>query len=106
MLAYYEEVGKAKFRGPVPGFVYLLRADNGVYKIGASTTPEQRSKTLGIQLPYETILEHTIETDDMYWLEGWLHHKFTKKRKQGEWFELDEADIEYIKELGAQDEPD
>jgi len=103
MLAYYEEIGKAKFRGPVPGFVYLLRADNGVYKIGASTTPDQRSKTLGVQLPYETILEYTIETDDMYQLESWLHHKFARKRKQGEWFELDEADLEYIKGLGAQD---
>jgi len=101
MLAYYEEVGKAKLKNPVTGFVYLLKADNGVYKIGASTTPNQRSKTLGLQLPYETALMHTIETDDMYGLENELHRKFAKKRKRGEWFELDEADIEYIKGLGA-----
>lgn len=32
-------------------------------------------------------------------MERHLHHKFQKKRVQGEWFRLEQEDIEYIKGL-------
>lgn len=81
-----------------PGFVYLLRADNGLVKIGKTGKITKRIYQLSIQLPYETELIHTIKTDDMDELERHLHEIFAAKRKRGEWFELSEEDITSIKQ--------
>jgi hypothetical protein len=53
--------------------------------------------------PFETELIHALQVADVYSAEKRLHSKFADKRVNGEWFELDETDIEYIKGLGAQD---
>ena len=81
------------------GFVYLLRADNRLYKIGRSKAINERIKQLEIKLPYELELVAFIVVGDMYKVERWLHRKFADKRKRGEWFELEEVDIEFIKAM-------
>lgn len=84
---------------PKPGYVYLFKADNGVYKIGQSVDPDARITSLGVKLPYELESVHRIETHDMNELESDLHDRFADKRLEGEWFELTESDVDYIREL-------
>ena len=81
------------------GYVYLLQADNGTYKIGRTKSPNSRFKQLGILLPYQLETICLIHTQNMSILENQLHARFAKKHVNGEWFKLDKEDIEYIKSL-------
>lgn len=83
------------------GFVYLLRADNGIYKIGCTKRPDARIKQLGIQLPYELEVICLLPAQDMRLLESKLHERFNERRVNGEWFQLTESDIEEIKQMGG-----
>lgn len=83
------------------GFVYLIRGVNGAYKIGKTKNPQKRISTLNVKLPFEIEPVCIIQTDDMNNLEAQLHYQFNEKRGNGEWFELDTADIEYIKGLAS-----
>jgi len=78
--------------------VYILQC-GPYYKIGASAKVGQRISQLSALPPFDIELIHTIPTDDMYGLESELHTQFSDKRKRGEWFELDDSDVEYIKGL-------
>lgn len=81
-----------------PGYVYLLQA-GPYYKIGLTRNLDQRVKTLSTLPPFDLELVCAIRTGDMYTLERELHQRFKGKRKNGEWFELDPNDVEYIREL-------
>ncbi len=83
------------------GFVYLLKSDTGHFKIGRTIDPKSRSKTFGIQLPFEVEFLALISTEDMFSLETELHNRFAEKRLSGEWFNLSGDDIEYIKGLAS-----
>lgn len=83
------------------GYVYLLKSPSKAYKIGLSSNPEQRLKNFGIQLPFEVQFEHLISTNNMYRLEKELHTKFASKRINGEWFNLSDDDVAYIKGLAS-----
>lgn len=80
-----------------PGFVYLIRADNGVYKIGKTKLLGPRVNWLAVNLPYSIKVIHVIKTQDMDDMERWLHAQFQDKRLGGEWFDLDDAEVEHIK---------
>jgi len=81
------------------GYIYVLRADNGMCKIGQTTQLNDRIKQLGIQLPYELELVHVIGTDHVINAEQLLHNRYAEKRQRGEWFALSDADLEDIKTL-------
>jgi len=81
-----------------PGFVYLLKGDN-YHKIGLSRNVSKRLKQIQSALPFATRLICSIPTEDMHTLEAELHERFADKRANGEWFELDEADVAMLKEL-------
>lgn len=81
------------------GYVYVVQADNNLYKIGKSKDPHTRIQSLGVRLPYELEVLVLIESTNYTQLEKELHKHFADKRKGGEWFELDENDLEYIKSL-------
>lgn len=83
------------------GYVYLVKADNGYYKIGRTVDPSDRIRTFGIKLPFRVEYEHVIKTDDMVGLERGLHEQFADKRADGEWFALSDEDVRYIKLLGG-----
>lgn len=77
-----------------PDSLYLFRAGDH-YKIGISKDPKRRLCDLSISpIPVELIWSSQIE--DARGLERQLHKTFQGKRVHGEWFELTEADIEYI----------
>lgn len=78
------------------GYVYLL-GGNGYYKIGSSQYQRKRARQVGSHLPFETEIILTIPTDHRFNLENELQEKYSNKRVKGEWFELDQSDIQEIK---------
>jgi len=82
---------------PKSGYIYVLRADNGLYKIGRSVNIDGRIKRLETVLPYELEFVCAIEAEDYITTEERLHQVFADKCVKGEWFELAKADIEYLK---------
>jgi prophage antirepressor-like protein len=70
----------------------MLDILRGFYKIGKSRNPQIRENTLQAEVPSIELL-HVIQDD----IELYLHEKFNSKRLRGEWFELSESDVNYIK---------
>jgi|GEM_PF-4190555 len=67
----------------------------GLYKIGRSMEPERREKTLMSEKP---TIRHIYVSDMVpFKTESELHRKFKHKRGRGEWFNLDQEDISFIK---------
>jgi hypothetical protein len=97
---HVSRVGSGK-NGPVSddtdiGFVYLMKSGK-FYKVGRSNSAGRREYELGIQLPEKLKAVHVIRTDDPTGIEGYWHNRFATKRKNGEWFELDPADVSAFK---------
>ena len=71
---------------------YILKDKNtGYYKIGRSSNPLNREKTLQSEKPtYELIkiFNNDIETK--------LHKKYNKQNVRGEWFDLSKIQLKYI----------
>jgi len=74
------------------GFVYLMKSGR-FYKIGKSNAAGRREYELAIQLPETLRTLHAIRTDDPTGIEEYWHKRFAAKRKNGEWFDLNAADI-------------
>jgi hypothetical protein len=80
------------------GFVYLKYSPSlRLYKIGKANDADRRGAGIGILLPEDLVPKHQIKTDQPYILEKYWHGRFRHKKKQGEWFELNTADIEAFK---------
>ncbi|MCC6758816.1 MAG: GIY-YIG nuclease family protein [Candidatus Omnitrophica bacterium] len=82
--------------GQTIGEVYIFKSGR-YYKIGKTSDPVRRGKELRIQLPDKMDLIHSIKTDDPSGVEAYWHKRFEAKRKQGEWFDLDTADVKAFK---------
>ncbi len=83
------------------GYVYLVKAVDGSYKIGKTVNPKSRKRTFDVRLPFKVEYVHVIQTDDMGKLEKALHTRFAAKRLSGsEFFALDDADVQFILSLG------
>jgi hypothetical protein len=75
-----------------PGFVYFMRhGRTGLIKIGYSSKPAAREKTLQAEDPG---LELVFSMSGSRETERRLHLKFHSKRVRGEWFSLDSDDLE------------
>lgn len=90
------------------GYVYLLKNlhEAGIYKIGMTTDPSTRIRKLEVVLPFPVECDCLIATSDRIALEAELHTKFADKRIDGEWFRLDAADVEYIRNLAQESQRD
>lgn len=78
-------------------FVYLMyNNNNGYYKIGYSSNPKYREKTLQAEESDIVLIDKWISTQVV---ENLLHKRIKEKRLRGEWFNLDESDIAQIKEF-------
>jgi hypothetical protein len=89
--------------GKTKGYVYLLEAESGLYKIGVSIRPHKRISEVKRAIPSEDLLTLClIPTPDMFRLESDLHYRFVDKRVKGEWFKLEREDVQYITSLSYQ----
>jgi hypothetical protein len=89
------EVDKPK-RKPVVGYVYLIRAENGLHKIGKAKNITARMKPFSVEFPMKWDLVHFFASDDYSAAEETLHRLFHDKRGVGEWFQLLPEDVAYI----------
>jgi hypothetical protein len=78
------------------GVVYLYKHGK-YYKIGKTNDTVRRGNELKIQLPENLDLIHEIKTDDPSGIEAYWHKRFESKRMNGEWFNLNSADVKAFK---------
>jgi len=81
-------------------YVYLmLDSKNGYYKIGISNEPEWREKTLQSEKPSIKLIaaKKFINRRIAANIEKALHDSYSHRRKRGEWFQLDQEDIDEIR---------
>jgi hypothetical protein len=82
---------------PRSGYVYLLEAENGLYKIGRSKHPRFRIAELTKAIaPFEIKAIHTAWYPDCHQAERELHVAFSEQRRRGEWFALTPADVKAV----------
>jgi hypothetical protein len=79
------------------GFVYVVRARNGLCKIGRAKNLFERIKQIEDVSPIPVILIAAFETEDYSELEISIHMKYAHKRHHGEWFKLTLEDIVNIR---------
>lgn len=81
------------------GYVYLIKADTGHYKIGRSKNIPERMKLFAVKLPFDFEIVHIFPCEDMYRAERELHLIHAKDRTNGEWFALGNKDVEILKSV-------
>lgn len=94
-----KEPEKPKSKKDKSGYIYLILAETGQYKIGYSKRLFDRVKTFQVKLPFEIELIHQFPADDMYQAERELHSYFAAHRVNGEWFSLSPEQVEEIKAI-------
>lgn len=83
-------------------YVYLMRHTNGLTKIGFSSNPKAREKTLQAEDPrLEMICYFQADMD----VERRLHSIFQELRVRGEWFRLEERHVEWIRFIWDRSKP-
>jgi hypothetical protein len=75
-------------------YLYLMvNSRNGLYKLGFSTDPFRRERTLQSEEPEVSLKWKII---GLRRDESTLHKRFAHKRVRGEWFQLDQHDVAWI----------
>lgn len=92
-------VGKAVAQR-MDGYIYLLRAENGYYKIGRSVEISKRLASLQRDFPIAIKLVYSYRHSDYIKEEARLHSLYKEFRKQGEWFALPPKAVRAIRALG------
>lgn len=95
------------------GYIYVIRLLDSQYlfttksrkgcsfKIGKSRTPDIRTKTLGVLMPYDTEIITIFPAMDMSWAERYIHEKLAHQHTNGEWFALTRPMFEWLITLGS-----
>jgi hypothetical protein len=81
------------FSSQAEGVVYLVKGET-YFKIGKTTDIDARVPQIRLQMPFRVELVHAIHTNNIHWLERHWHKYFAHKRLNGEWFQLDETDVQ------------
>ena len=78
-------------------YLYLVVAENGLFKIGKSENPQARAANIKTNSPCDVSTFLWIYYDDSEWnLEEDLHIAFAGQKIRGEWFALDYHDLNWI----------
>jgi hypothetical protein len=77
------------------GIIYIMKCERtNLYKIGLTTRSiHTRFNSLKTANPSINLFKYYEEVIDLYEKERELHNLFSKKRIDGEWFELNESDL-------------
>lgn len=70
------------------GYVYIIKADTGHYKVGRSKNVPGRMKLFAVKLPFKFEIINYFLCDDMYLAEKELHQVLARYHVNGEWFNL------------------
>lgn len=81
------------------GYVYLMIAANGLYKIGRSRNIVRRLRGIQTSSPIPVELTHSVKTRSSNQLESNLHKVFSDRRSHGEWFKLTPMQVQQVKEI-------
>ena len=68
--------------------IYLIRGNDGRYKIGISKNPSKRIKELQTGNSDKMTIIDTYESIYAPQIESALHRYYSHSRKEGEWFDL------------------
>jgi hypothetical protein len=82
--------------GTKAGVVYLLKSAYG-YKVGRTRNVPARMRAFGVHLPIVYTIPLCVWFDDCHVAERRYHEMFSSKRINGEWFDLNEFDIQQIR---------
>lgn len=69
-------------------FVYLIRGNNGKYKIGIAKEPKRRIKQLQTGNSDELTIIETYQSENASKIETALHNRYSHLQNVGEWFDL------------------
>ena len=72
--------------------VYLIRGNDGKYKIGIAKNPTQRIKQLQTGNSDKLEIIETYQSENASKIESSLHHQYGHVRNEGEWFDLSISD--------------
>lgn len=92
------EIVIPKVKEKKSGYIYLIKSKN-LYKIGRAKYPKSRFKTYKTENPFRTEVIFQKEVDDYIGVEAELLKKFQDKKYRGEWFKLNQEDVDLIKEF-------
>jgi len=68
--------------------VYLIRANDGRYKIGIAKDPKHRIRQLQTGNSDQLVLIETYQSENASRIEKALHNRYSYVRNVGEWFDL------------------
>ena len=68
--------------------IYLIRGNDGRYKIGISKHPNKRIKELQTGNSDKLVIIDSYESPNAHKIESALHRFYSYYRKEGEWFDL------------------
>jgi len=72
--------------------VYLIRGNDGKYKIGIAKNPTQRIKQLQTGNSDKLVIIETYQSENASKIETALHNHYGHLRNEGEWFDLSISD--------------
>jgi predicted Zn-dependent protease with MMP-like domain len=94
-LEVYKELG---IKADV-GYVYILKAENGLYKIGKSRSPQTRVNNIRTASPVKIEVYRVFMSTEYSDTEIRLHELFADFREIGEWFRLTDEELLTIDEM-------
>ena len=79
------------------GYIYFLRADKNVIKIGRTKNINNRTKELKPKLPFkQTTIVKSLIFKDCILAEKLIHESFSESHINGEWYSIPDKTIENI----------
>ena len=91
---------RAKTPAPSEGSIYLIKSENGYYKIGrTSRGVELRKEEHEMDYPMKLRLVHSFKSSTVKRDERRLLNSFKESNLRGEWFELDYHDVAWFSDI-------
>lgn len=85
------------------GYVYIIKAETGHFKIGCSKNVPDRMKLFAVKLPFKFEMVNYFPCWNMYLAERELHESYSDYRTNGEWFDLPLHEIDSLSKAKSHD---